>query len=107
MEQVLVVDAVRTPLGRRNGALAGIHPTKLLGSVLTELLNRTGGEGGRVQQVITGCVGQVGEQSFNIGRTAWLAAGLPEHVAATTVDAPGGSPHAGFPPAAGPLVSGP
>src|ERR1700687_1162928 len=87
MEQVLVVGAARSPLGRRNGALAGIHPTKLLGSVLMELLNRTGVEGGQVQQVITGCVGQVGEQSFNIGRTAWLAAGLPEHVAATTVDA--------------------
>src|ERR1700682_3076452 len=105
MEQVLVIDAVRTPLGRRNGALAGIHPTKLLGSVLTELLNRTGVEGGQVQQVITGCVSQVGEQSFNIGRTAWLAAGLPEHVAATTVDAQCGSSQQAFTLAAG-LIRG-
>src|ERR1700694_2659579 len=105
MEQVLIIDAVRTPLGRRNGALAGIHPTKLLGSVLTELLNRTGVEGGQVQQVITGCVGQVGQQSFNTGRTAWLAAGLPEHVAATTVDAQCGSSQQAFTLAAG-LVRG-
>src|SRR3984893_16270604 len=105
MEQVLVVDAVRTPLGRRNGALAGIHPARLLGGVLTELLARTGVEGGQVQQVITGCVGQVGEQSFNIGRTAWLAAGLPEQVAATTVDAQCGYSQQAFTLAAG-LIRG-
>src|SRR3984893_18200907 len=105
MEQVLVVEAVRTPLGRRNGALAGIHPAKLLGSVLMELLNRSGVEGGQVEQVITGCVGQVGEQSFNIGRTAWLAAGLPEHVAATTVDAQCGSSQQAFTLATG-LIRG-
>src|SRR6202165_5007430 len=106
MEQVLIIDAVRTPLGRRNGALAGIHPTKLLGSVLTELLNRTGVEGGQVQQVITGCVGQVGEQSFNIGRTAWLAAGLPGHVAASTVDAQCGSSQQALTLAAGMVRGG-
>src|ERR1700730_13271567 len=105
MEQVLVVDGVRTPLGRRNGALAGIHPAKLLGSVLMELLNRSGVEGGQVEQVITGCVGQVGEQSFNIGRTAWLAAGLPEQVAATTVDAQCGYSQQAFTLAAG-LIRG-
>src|SRR3982074_3160548 len=107
MEQVLVVDAVRTPLGRRLGSLSGIHPARLLGVVLKDLLRRTEVDGNQVEQVIAGCVTEVGEQSFNIGRTAWLAAGLPEQVGATTVDAPGGSPHAGFPPAAGPLVSGP
>src|SRR5437588_4817166 len=106
MEQVLVVDAVRTPLGRRNGALAGIHPARLLGGVLTELLARSGVEGGQVQQVITGCVGQVGEQSFNVGRTAWLAAGLPEQVAATTVDAQCGSSQQAFTLAAGLVQSG-
>jgi acetyl-CoA C-acetyltransferase len=105
MEQVLVVDAVRTPLGRRNGALAAIHPARLLGGVLTELLKRAGVEGGQVQQVITGCVGQVGEQSFNTGRTAWLAAGLPEQVAATTVDAQCGSSQQAFTLAAG-LIRG-
>src|SRR5438477_4414888 len=106
MEQVLVVDAVRTPLGRRNGGLAGTHPTRLLGGVLTELLARSGVEGGQVQQVITGCVGQVGEQSFNVGRTAWLAAGLPEQVAATTVDAQCGSSQQAFTLAAGLVQSG-
>jgi acetyl-CoA C-acetyltransferase len=106
MEQILVVDAVRTPLGRRNGALAGIHPARLLGIVLTELLNRSGVEGGQVEQVITGCVGQVGEQAFNVGRTAWLAAGLPENVAATTVDAQCGSSQQAFTLAAGLIRSG-
>src|ERR1700682_1305015 len=101
MEQVLVIDAVRTPLGRRNGALAGIHPARLLGGVLTELLARTGVEGGQVQQVITGCVSQVGEQSFNIGRTAWLAAGLSETVAASNVDGQCGSSQQAFTVATG------
>jgi acetyl-CoA C-acetyltransferase len=105
MEQVLILDAVRTALGRRNGALAGIHPARLLGDEIAELLARTGVEGGQVQQVITGCVGQVGEQSFNIGRTAWLAAGLPEHVAASTVDAQCGSSQQAFTLATG-LVRG-
>src|SRR5438270_6065284 len=105
MEQVLVVDAVRTPLGRRNGGLAGTHPTRLLGGVLTELLARAGVDGGQVQQVITGCVSQVGEQSFNIGRTAWLTAGLPAPVAASTVDAQCGSSQQAFTLAIG-LVRG-
>src|SRR3989454_10772788 len=91
MEQVLVVDAVRTPVGRRNGALSGVHPAVLLGRVLTELLARTGVEGGQVQQVITGCVSQVGEQSYNVGRTAWLAAGLPERIGVSTGHCQGGS----------------
>jgi acetyl-CoA C-acetyltransferase len=105
MEQVLVVDAVRTPLGRRNGALSSVHPARLLAGVLSELLRRTGVDGGQVQQVITGCVGQVGEQSFNIGRTAWLSAGLPEQVGASTVDAQCGSSQQAFTLAAG-LVRG-
>src|ERR1700730_3473060 len=90
MEQVLVLDAVRTPIGRRNGGLAGIHPAVLLGRVLTELLARSGVEGREVQQVITGCVSQVGEQSFNVGRTAWLSAGLPEQGGGSTVAGRGG-----------------
>jgi acetyl-CoA C-acetyltransferase len=105
MEQVLVLEAVRTPVGRRNGALAGIHPAVLLGRVLTELLTRSGVEGRDVHQVITGCVSQVGEQSFNVGRTAWLSAGLPEQVAASTVDAQCGSSQQAFTLAAG-LIRG-
>src|SRR6202163_152491 len=105
MEQVLVVDAVRTPLGRRNGTLAGIHPAVLLGRVLTELLTRSGVEGRDVQQVITGCVSQVGEQSYNVGRTAWLSAGLPEQVGVSTVDAQCGSSQQAFTLATG-LIRG-
>jgi acetyl-CoA C-acetyltransferase len=105
MEQVLVLEAVRTPVGRRNGALAGIHPAVLLGRVLTELLTRSGVEGRDIQQVITGCVSQVGEQSFNVGRTAWLSAGLPEKVAVSTVDAQCGSSQQAFTLAAG-LIRG-
>src|SRR4030081_1740893 len=106
MEQVLVVDAVRTPLGRRNGALAGIHPARLLAGLLTELLARAGVDGGQVQQVITGCVSKAGEQTFNIGRTAWLSAGLPEQVGASTVDAQCGSSQQAFTLAAGLVRSG-
>jgi acetyl-CoA C-acetyltransferase len=106
MEQVLIVDSVRTPLGRRNGALAGIHPAQLLGGVLTELLTRAHVEGGQVQQVIAGCVSQVGEQSFNVGRTAWLSAGLPEQVAASTVDAQCGSSQQAFTLATGLIAGG-
>src|SRR2546427_7679072 len=105
MEQVLVLEAVRTPVGRRNGALARIHPAVLLSRVLTELLTRSGVEGRDVHQVITGCVSQVGEQSFNVGRTAWLSAGLPEHVGASTVDAQCGSSQQAFTLAAG-LIRG-
>src|ERR1700736_1575107 len=105
MEQVLVLDAVRTPVGRRSGALAGIHPAVLLGGVLTELLTRSGVEGRDVQQVITGCVSQVGEQSFNVGRTAWLSAGLPEQVGVSTVDAQCGSSQQAFTLATG-LIRG-
>jgi acetyl-CoA C-acetyltransferase len=101
-----VVDAVRTPLGRRDGALSSVHPARLLAGVLSELLRRTGVDGGQVQQVITGCVSQVGEQSFNIGRTAWLSAGLPEQVGASTVDAQCGSSQQAFTLAAGLVRSG-
>ena len=100
-----MVDAVRTPLGRRDGALSSVHPARLLAGVLSELLRRTGVDGGQVQQVIAGCVSQVGEQSFNIGRTAWLSAGLPEQVGASTVDAQCGSSQQAFTLAAG-LVRG-
>src|ERR1700682_6329838 len=105
MEEVLVIDAIRTPLARRNGGISGVHPAMLLAGVLEELLRRTGVDGGAVQQVITGCVSQVGEQSFNIGRTAWLAAGLSETVAASTVDAQCGSSQQAFTVATG-LVRG-
>ncbi len=90
-DDVLLVDAVRTPIGRRNGAFATVHPVDLLGTPLGGLFDRTGIDPAEVGQVVGGCVTQVGEQAFNIARTAWLAAGLPMEVSATTVDAQCGS----------------
>jgi acetyl-CoA C-acetyltransferase len=91
MTDVVIVEAVRSPIGRRNGGLSTVHPADLLGSVLSELVTRSGIDPAEVGQVVTGCVSQVGEQSFNIGRTAWLSAGLPLTTAATTVDTQCGS----------------
>lgn len=91
MREAVVVEAVRTPVGRRNGGLSGYHPAELLGSVLTALLERTGVDPELVDDVIAGCVTQVGEQSVNVARNAWLGAGLPETVPATTVDRQCGS----------------
>jgi acetyl-CoA C-acetyltransferase len=91
MSDVVIVEAVRTPIGRRNGGLASVHPADLLATVLTEIVQRAGVDPAEVGQVVTGCVSQVGEQSFNVGRTAWLSAGLPLTTAATTVDTQCGS----------------
>jgi acetyl-CoA C-acetyltransferase len=88
---VVIVEAVRSPIGRRNGGLSTVHPADLLATVLRELVARSGIDPAEVGQVVTGCVSQVGEQSFNIGRTAWLSAGLPLTTAATTVDTQCGS----------------
>ena len=91
MSNVVIVDALRTPVGRRGGGLSTVHPAELLSTVLSTLVERTGIDPAEVGQVIGGCVSQVGEQSFNVVRTAWLAAGLPQSVAATTVDTQCGS----------------
>ncbi|MEM9565880.1 MAG: steroid 3-ketoacyl-CoA thiolase [Actinomycetota bacterium] len=91
MPEVVIVDAVRSPIGRRNGGLSGLHPAELLSMVQRELIDRTGIDPAQVGQVVTGCVSQVGEQSYNVGRTAWLSAGLPLEVPATTVDTQCGS----------------
>ncbi|HEX6236323.1 MAG TPA: steroid 3-ketoacyl-CoA thiolase [Acidimicrobiales bacterium] len=91
MTEVVIVDAVRTPIGRRNGGLSTVHPADLLTAAVRELVDRSGIDPAEVGQVVTGCVSQVGEQSFNIGRTAWLSAGLPLTTAATTVDSQCGS----------------
>jgi acetyl-CoA C-acetyltransferase len=91
MREVLVVDAVRTPYGKRAGALAGVHPADLLGITLRTLLERNAVDPTEVGQVVGGCVDQVREQAMNVTRTAWLVAGLPEEVAATTVDSQCGS----------------
>jgi acetyl-CoA C-acetyltransferase len=88
---VVIVDAVRTPVGRRNGGLSTLHPGETLGLVQKAIIERSGIDPAIVEQVVGGNVSQVGEQSFNITRTAWLAAGLPLTTAATTVDTQCGS----------------
>ena len=88
---VVIVDAVRTPIGRRNGGLSTLHPAKLLGLAQKAIIERNGIDPSIVEQVVGGCVSQIGEQSFNVTRTAWLAAGLPLTTAATTVDTQCGS----------------
>ncbi len=88
---VVIVEAVRSPLGRRKGGLATVHPADLLGAVQRAAVERSGIDPAAVGQVVAGCVTQTGEQTFDIARTAWLAAGLPLETAGTTVDAQCGS----------------
>ena len=88
---VVIVEAVRTPIGRRGGGLSTMHSADLLAVVQAELIARSGIDPAEVGQVIGGCVSQVGQQAFNVTRTAWLTAGLPQTVAATTVDSQCGS----------------
>jgi len=89
--EAVLVEAVRTPLGKRNGRLSGRHPVDLLAEVLNETVARSNIDAAEVDDVICGCVSQIGEQSLNIGRNSWLAAGLPEEVPATTIDRQCGS----------------
>ncbi|MCY7300080.1 MAG: steroid 3-ketoacyl-CoA thiolase [Ilumatobacteraceae bacterium] len=91
MSNVVIVDAVRTPIGKRNGGLSTLHPAQVLATVQQAIVERTGIDPAVVDQVIGGCVSQVGEQAFNVTRTAWLSAGLPLTTAATTVDTQCGS----------------
>jgi acetyl-CoA C-acetyltransferase len=88
---VVIVAALRTPLGRRNGGLSSVHPAELLGTVQAAAIAEAGIDPAEIGQVVGGCVTQTGEQTFDIARTAWLGAGLPMSVAATTVDAQCGS----------------
>jgi acetyl-CoA acyltransferase len=89
--EAVIVDTLRTPIGKRKGALATWHPADLLGFALQALVERTGVDPGRIDDVVGGCVSQVGEQSNNVARNAWVAAGLPWHVPATSVDRQCGS----------------
>jgi acetyl-CoA acyltransferase len=91
VREAVVVDVLRTTFGKRGGALAHWHPTDLLGFAISALLDRTGVDPGRIDDVLGGCVAQVGEQSTNVTRNAWVAAGLPQHVPATTIDRQCGS----------------
>jgi acetyl-CoA acyltransferase len=89
----VIVDAIRTPSGRgrAGGSLSEVHPVDLLGQVFTHLVGRNDLDPGTVDDVIVGCVSQVGEQSATPGRVAWLGAGLPHHVPSTTIDRKCGS----------------
>src|SRR5438132_13381130 len=91
MRDAVIVEAVRSPIGKRDGSLKDIHPVDLLAEVLKEVVGRAGVDPGLVEDNITGCVSQVGEQALNIGRNAWLAAGFPEDIPGTTIDRQCGS----------------
>jgi acetyl-CoA C-acetyltransferase len=91
MAEAYIAGAVRTPVGKRNGGLSGVHPADLAAHVLAELIARTGADPAAVDDVIMGCVSQIGPQTMDIARTAWLSAGLPESVPGVTIDRQCGS----------------
>jgi acetyl-CoA C-acetyltransferase len=91
MPEAYIVEAVRTPVGKKNGGLAKAHPADLGAHVLTELMHRSGVDPSAVEDVVFGCVDTLGPQAGDIARTAWLAAGLPEEVPGTTIDRQCGS----------------
>ena len=90
-QAVYLVEATRSPIGKRGRGLAGLKPADLLGKVQSAALERSGLPADSIGQIVGGCVSQVGEQTFNIARIAWLSAGLPHEIPATTVDAQCGS----------------
>ncbi|HWB66822.1 MAG TPA: acetyl-CoA C-acyltransferase [Mycobacteriales bacterium] len=106
MRDAVIVDAVRTPVGRRNGAYKDVHPVDLSAHVLNTLVERTGIDPTVVDDVVWGCVGQVGEQTMNIGRNAVLSAGWPESIPGTTVDRQCGSSQQAVHFAAAGVISG-
>ncbi|WP_431233925.1 steroid 3-ketoacyl-CoA thiolase [Mycolicibacterium psychrotolerans] len=91
MGNPVIVEATRSPIGKRGGWLSGLHATELLGAVQRAVIEKAGIDANEVEQAIGGCVTQYGEQSNNITRVAWLTAGLPEQIGATTVDCQCGS----------------
>ncbi|HYT09654.1 MAG TPA: acetyl-CoA C-acyltransferase [Mycobacteriales bacterium] len=106
MRDAVIVEAVRTPVGRRRGALSGVHPVDLSAHILRALVDRTGIDPAMVDDVIWGCVSQVGEQTMNVARNAVLAAGWPESVPGTTIDRQCGSSQQSLHFAAAAVVSG-
>ena len=91
MAEAYIIDTVRTPVGRRNGSLSGVHPADLGAHTLKALMERTGIDPGAVEDVVMGCLDTIGPQAGDVGRSAWLAAGLPEHVPGVTIDRQCGS----------------
>lgn len=106
MRDAVVVGAVRTPVGRRGGGLAGVHPVDLSGQVLAALAARTGLDPAEVDDVVWGCVTQAGEQTINVGRNAVLAAGWPETVPGVTLDRQCGSSQQAVHAAAAAVIAG-
>jgi acetyl-CoA acyltransferase len=106
VRDAVIVEAVRTPVGKRNGGLSGVHPVSLSAHVLRALAERSGIDPALVDDVVWGCVGQVGEQTFDIGRNAVLAAGWPETVTGVTVDRQCGSSQQSVHFAAAGLIAG-
>ncbi|OUS92299.1 steroid 3-ketoacyl-CoA thiolase [Rhodococcus sp. NCIMB 12038] len=106
MGNAVIVDAARTPIGRRRGALAGLHPAELLGAAQRGVLERAGVASEDVGQIVGGCVTQAGEQSNNVTRQAWLHAGLPYTTAATSIDCACGSSQQAVHVVAGLIASG-
>ena len=91
VSEAYIVGAVRSPIGKRNGGLSAVHPVDLAAHVLRELIARTAIDPSVVEDVIMGCVSQVGPQAIDIARNAWLSAGLPENVPGVTIDRQCGS----------------
>src|SRR5690242_18323662 len=106
MRDAVIVGAVRTPIGRRKGGLAHVHPVDLSAHVLRALAERTGFDPADVDDVVWGCVSQVGEQSWNVARSAVLGAGWPESVPGTTLDRQCGSSQQAVHFAAATVLSG-
>jgi acetyl-CoA C-acetyltransferase len=104
--EAYLVDAVRTPVGRRGGGLAKVHSADLGAHVLTELMRRTGVDPAAVDEVIFGCLDQIGPQAMDVARTCWLAAGLPDSVPGTTIDRQCGSSQQAISFAAQAVLSG-
>ena len=91
MAEAYIIDAVRTPIGRKKGSLAGLHPADLGAHPIKALIERTGVDANAVDDVVWGCCDTIGPQAGDIGRTVWLVAGLPQHVPGTTIDRQCGS----------------
>ena len=85
MRDVVIIEAGRSPIGKRNGALSGAHPTELLGQVMMEVLKRAGVPSASVGQVVGGCINKVGAQAMSVTRTAWLTGGGPVEVRGVVV----------------------
>src|SRR5438045_4463867 len=106
MRDAVIVEAVRTPVGKRNGGLSGIHSADISALVLQAIAERSGLDPALVDDVVWGCVSQIGEQTFDVARTALLSAGFPESVPGTTVDRQCGSSQQAVHFAAAGVISG-